>query len=177
MPGWFDIRGLDETSPEDRAGFQEAQGRIEHVRTVFVCVVGCSLWKWKRGIQCWCRAPCQRAGGFPLRPSTRQVAATLLHILYTPIPSSPTATNDKPQIIQGEIAAGVPAEKIVLGGFSQGGAVTLHVCLRATTKLGGACVPRAFPFRFSDGDGRGCGYGSSPPDEGWRVMDSRPACR
>lgn len=41
------------------------------------------------------------------------------------------------QIIQGEVAAGVPAEKIVLGGFSQGGAVTLHVCLRSTTRLAG----------------------------------------
>lgn len=44
------------------------------------------------------------------------------------------------QIIEGEVAAGVPSEKIVLGGFSQGGAVTLHVALRTTTKLAGKSV-------------------------------------
>ena len=73
MPGWFDINGLDESSPEDRAGFAEAKARIEG-------------------------------------------------------------------IIQGEIQAGVPADKIVLGGFSQGGAVTLHVVLRSSTKIAGAVV-------------------------------------
>lgn len=31
MPAWFDINGLDESSPEDRAGFTEAQARIEKV--------------------------------------------------------------------------------------------------------------------------------------------------
>jgi hypothetical protein len=31
MPGWFDINGLDESSPEDRAGFAEAKERIEKV--------------------------------------------------------------------------------------------------------------------------------------------------
>jgi lysophospholipase-2 len=73
MPGWFDINGLDESSPEDKAGFEEAKKRIEG-------------------------------------------------------------------IVAGEMAAGVPAEKIILGGFSQGGAVTLHVALRSKIKVGGAVV-------------------------------------
>jgi phospholipase/carboxylesterase len=36
-----------------------------------------------------------------------------------------------------EIAAGVPAERIVLAGFSQGGAITLHTGLRYGQKLAG----------------------------------------
>lgn len=31
MPGWFDINGLDESSPEDHAGFAEAKERIQKV--------------------------------------------------------------------------------------------------------------------------------------------------
>lgn len=73
MPGWFDINGLDESSPEDRAGFEEAKQRIA-------------------------------------------------------------------RIVQGEVEAGVPADKIVLGGFSQGGAVTLHLALRSEVRLGGAVI-------------------------------------
>jgi phospholipase/carboxylesterase len=39
--------------------------------------------------------------------------------------------------IAGERAAGVPAERIVLGGFSQGGALALHAGLRHAEKLAG----------------------------------------
>jgi predicted esterase len=41
------------------------------------------------------------------------------------------------QIIQGEVTAGVPADKIVLGGFSQGGAMTIYTALRSPVKLAG----------------------------------------
>jgi hypothetical protein len=63
----------------------------------------------------------------------------------TPKPPHPptharTHARTHAQIIQGEVAAGVPSEKIVLGGFSQGGAVTLHVSLRSTTRLAGPLV-------------------------------------
>lgn len=43
-------------------------------------------------------------------------------------------------IIDGEIAAGVPPRKIVVGGFSQGGAVTLHTVLRSQHALAGGVV-------------------------------------
>ena len=39
--------------------------------------------------------------------------------------------------LQGEIAAGIPASRIVLAGFSQGGAITLHTGLRFPQALGG----------------------------------------
>ena len=41
------------------------------------------------------------------------------------------------QLLQAEIAAGIPAERIVLAGFSQGGAITLHTGLRLPHALGG----------------------------------------
>jgi predicted esterase len=40
-------------------------------------------------------------------------------------------------LIDAEIAAGIPAERIVLGGFSQGGAMSLLTGLTARTKLAG----------------------------------------
>jgi phospholipase/carboxylesterase len=39
--------------------------------------------------------------------------------------------------IAGERAAGIPAQRIVLGGFSQGGALALHAGLRHAEKLAG----------------------------------------
>lgn len=43
------------------------------------------------------------------------------------------------RIIQQELDGGVPASKIVVAGFSQGGALALHVALRSQHSLGG-CV-------------------------------------
>ncbi|GAB7359966.1 hypothetical protein MBLNU230_g7491t1 [Neophaeotheca triangularis] len=40
-------------------------------------------------------------------------------------------------LIADEIAAGIPSERIVLGGFSQGGAMALMAGITAPTKLGG----------------------------------------
>lgn len=40
-------------------------------------------------------------------------------------------------LIQKEIAAGVPSERIVLGGFSQGGAMSLFAGVTSPVKLGG----------------------------------------
>ena len=39
--------------------------------------------------------------------------------------------------LQREVAAGIPAERIVLAGFSQGGAITLHAGLRHPQRLAG----------------------------------------
>lgn len=40
-------------------------------------------------------------------------------------------------LIQHEIARGIPSERIILAGFSQGGAIALHTALRYPQKLGG----------------------------------------
>lgn len=40
-------------------------------------------------------------------------------------------------LIQAEIGAGIPAERIVLGGFSQGGAMSLFSALTGPNKLAG----------------------------------------
>lgn len=41
------------------------------------------------------------------------------------------------QLIADEVSAGIPTERIVLGGFSQGGAMALLAGVTAPTKLGG----------------------------------------
>lgn len=40
-------------------------------------------------------------------------------------------------LIQRELERGVPAERVVIAGFSQGGAIALHTALRYPEKLGG----------------------------------------
>ena len=40
-------------------------------------------------------------------------------------------------LIQAEVDAGIPSERIVLGGFSQGGAMALYTGLTSPVKLGG----------------------------------------
>jgi predicted esterase len=70
-------------------------------------------------------------------------------------------------MIQGEIQAGIPPERIVLGGFSQGGAVTLYTLLRSPVKIGGAVVLSGWlPLRSELPDavtetGRQVGYGGA----------------
>jgi phospholipase/carboxylesterase len=41
------------------------------------------------------------------------------------------------QLIENEIASGIPAERIVLAGFSQGGVIALHLGTRLNKKLAG----------------------------------------
>ena len=55
------------------------------------------------------------------------------------------------ELINKEIANGIPANKIILAGFSQGGVVSLHLAPRFEQKLGGVmalstymCVPHKF---------------------------------
>jgi len=43
-------------------------------------------------------------------------------------------------LIKAEIAAGIPAERIILAGFSQGGAIILQAGLRYPARLGGLMV-------------------------------------
>ncbi|KAJ1956684.1 hypothetical protein GGI12_005243 [Dipsacomyces acuminosporus] len=52
------------------------------------------------------------------------------------------------RIVSDEIASGIPAERIVLGGFSQGGAMTLFTGLQSEYRLGGMAVLSAYlPIR------------------------------
>lgn len=44
------------------------------------------------------------------------------------------------KLITGEISSGIPAERIVIGGFSQGGALALYTGLSTTHKLAGIVV-------------------------------------
>ncbi len=48
------------------------------------------------------------------------------------------------ELIEREIARGIPAEKIILAGFSQGGAMALHVGLRFPKKLAGIMALSAY---------------------------------
>jgi phospholipase/carboxylesterase len=48
------------------------------------------------------------------------------------------------ELIDQEIARGIPASRIVLAGFSQGGAMALHVGLRYPQKLAGIMVLSAY---------------------------------
>lgn len=47
------------------------------------------------------------------------------------------ATTNVQTMIQSEISAGIPANRIIVGGFSQGGALALHAGLTSTQVLGG----------------------------------------
>lgn len=44
------------------------------------------------------------------------------------------------QIISAEVDSGIPAERIILGGFSQGGAMSLLTGLTTERRLGGVAV-------------------------------------
>lgn len=47
------------------------------------------------------------------------------------------SADDVAQLVEREIERGVPSERIVLAGFSQGGAVAMHLALRYPTRLAG----------------------------------------
>lgn len=47
------------------------------------------------------------------------------------------ATANIMTMIQSEISSGIPANRILIGGFSQGGALALHIGLTNTQALGG----------------------------------------
>jgi phospholipase/carboxylesterase len=50
-------------------------------------------------------------------------------------------------IIEDQISRGVPSNKIILGGFSQGGAMALHAGIRFPKTLGGIMVLSAYELR------------------------------
>ena len=54
------------------------------------------------------------------------------------------------QLIQDEIGAGIPAERIVIGGFSQGGALSVLSGLSCEYKLGGIVCLSAWLLHAED---------------------------
>lgn len=44
------------------------------------------------------------------------------------------------ELVESEVAGGIPSERIVLGGFSQGAAVALRAAAKSPTKLGGVVL-------------------------------------
>ena len=57
------------------------------------------------------------------------------------------ATRQVHDLIEDQVAQGVPPEKIILGGFSQGGAMALHAGVRFPQTLGGIMVLSAYELR------------------------------
>ena len=49
------------------------------------------------------------------------------------------------ELIEGEIAAGIPSDRVVVAGFSQGGAVAL-MALRSEHKLAGVIGELMLPY-------------------------------
>ena len=59
-------------------------------------------------------------------------------------------------IIDGEVAAGIPSERIAVCGFSQGGALALHFSLRSDMKLAG-CIACSSWLPLRDDYPEACG--------------------
>ncbi|MGC6415495.1 MAG: alpha/beta hydrolase [Bradymonadia bacterium] len=57
------------------------------------------------------------------------------------------ATTQVHALIEDQMAKGIPSEKIILGGFSQGGAMALHAGVRFPHTLGGIMVLSAYELR------------------------------
>ena len=57
------------------------------------------------------------------------------------------ATNQINALIEDQIAQGIKPERIILGGFSQGGAMALHAGVRFPKTLGGIMVLSAYELR------------------------------
>ena len=57
------------------------------------------------------------------------------------------STEDINRLIEHEISCGVSSKRIILGGFSQGGAMALHAGVRFPKTLGGIMVLSAYELR------------------------------
>lgn len=76
-------------------------------------------------------------------------------------------------LIDRELARGIPAERIVLAGFSQGGAVVLQTGLRYAERLGGIMALSTYlPLRAKTADERSEASGATPVFVGHGRFDS-----
>nr|KAF6506362.1 lysophospholipase 2 [Rousettus aegyptiacus] len=138
MPSWFDLIGLSPDAPEDEAGIKKAAENskapapLEH--------------------------PSSSSSSSSSAPAPRKVLGTTSVWLPSPGPSSNfLPTQSCPllpvkALIEHEMKNGIPANRIVLGGFSQGGALSLYTALTCPHPLAGivalSCwlpLHRAFP--------------------------------
>jgi len=82
-------------------------------------------------------------GGFPMR-----AWYDILHMEHSPGRNHPDhiyeSVDDISILIEQQVAAGVPEERIVVAGFSQGGAVALHAVVRHPRKLAGGLILSAY---------------------------------
>jgi len=59
------------------------------------------------------------------------------HIVHLDYPQLMRAVAYVKEIVEGEVASGIPPEKIFIAGYSQGALLTLAVALTSQHKLGG----------------------------------------
>ncbi|XP_065225560.1 lysophospholipase-like protein 1 isoform X4 [Planococcus citri] len=89
----------------------------------------------------------------PLRPYT-PLMGELSNVWFNRIKISPDspehletlsqAAEDLKRIVQQEIDSGIPADRIIIGGFSMGGAMSLHMGYRITPQIGGVFALSSF---------------------------------
>ncbi|CAG8589943.1 13115_t:CDS:2 [Ambispora leptoticha] len=73
----------------------------------------------------------------PHNPPPKKNFAEADKIIHLDYPQLRRATNYVNDIIEEEIASGIPPEKIFVAGYSQGGLLTLAIALTSQHKLGG----------------------------------------
>jgi phospholipase/carboxylesterase len=73
----------------------------------------------------------------PDNPSPKKNLEEVDKIIHLDYPQLMRAVSYVNEIIEREIAAGIPPEKIFIAGYSQGGLLTLAVALTSQHKLGG----------------------------------------
>eukprot|EP00955_Chlamydomonas_euryale_P069700 360539-Chlamydomonas_euryale.AAC.4 len=95
--------------------------------------------KWHQDVRCAYRGTHRKANPGQAGPKFPSRCCQLHIPIRQPFGSLPTASARKryvEQLVAAELAAGVPSEKVVVGGFSQGGAVAL-LMLRSDVKVAG----------------------------------------
>jgi predicted esterase len=73
----------------------------------------------------------------PNNPSPRKNLEEADKVIHLDYPQLMRAVSYVNEIIEGEIASGIPPEKIFISGYSQGGFMTLAVALTSPHRLGG----------------------------------------
>lgn len=86
-------------------------------------------WSKHCGMHCACRLECSLLSSLTATP-------------FTPPHTSPHHCRYVEELVKSEMAAGVPSERVVVAGFSQGGAIALMM-MRSQLKLA-AVVGRSF---------------------------------
>lgn len=107
MPSWFDLKTLDMNGPEDADGIKSATAEIQSL------------------IQS------EISAGKKKQENNKCIYLLNLH------ENNGNERNFFSRNFVLSIAIGIPANRIIIGGFSQGGALALHTGLTSTQTLGG----------------------------------------